>query len=118
MLISADKNAMIRVFNNLIKNATQSFEEGKIGKIEIIISQEIENFEIEIKDNGSGIELENIQNLFKPYFTTKSSGTGLGLAMVKQIIENHRGNIYCESTPDVGTSFIINLPKVKSKGII
>ena len=65
---------------------------------------------ITFTDNGIGIEESKRAKIFVPYFTTKSTGTGLGLAMVKQIIENHRGQITFDSTENVGTTFHIVLP--------
>ena len=69
------------------------------------------NYNIEFMDNGSGIKEEVQPKIFVPYFTTKGTGTGLGLAMVKQIIENHRGNITFTSSEE-GTTFFISLPKI------
>jgi signal transduction histidine kinase len=113
ILIKADKDQMVRTFNNLIKNALQAIPEDRDGIIEIVISKEEHNIHIEVKDNGIGIPLEKRPNIFVPYFTTKTTGTGLGLAMVKQIIENHNGTIYFESEDNKGTSFIIDLPEAQ-----
>jgi signal transduction histidine kinase len=115
ILIKADKDQMVRTFNNLIKNALQAIPEDRDGIIEIVISKEEHNIHIEVKDNGIGIPLEKRPNIFVPYFTTKTTGTGLGLAMVKQIIENHNGTIYFESEDNKGTSFIIDLPEAQLK---
>jgi len=109
-IVIADKDMIIRVFNNLIKNAIQSTNSIE-GEIKISISQENENYLFEIKDNGIGISAEKHSKIFVPYFTTKSTGTGLGLAMVKQIIETHRGNIWFNSVENEGTSFYFTLPK-------
>ena len=65
---------------------------------------------IQIKDNGSGISLHEQNKIFTPYFTTKSTGTGIGLSITKQIIENHNGTIRFETTEDAGTVFTIELP--------
>ena len=65
---------------------------------------------IEVQDNGVGISKEKQSKIFVPYFTTKSTGTGLGLAMVRQIIENHRGTIDFNSMEGEGTTFIVLLP--------
>lgn len=111
ILIKADKDQMVRTFNNLLKNAIQSIPEDRDGIIEVLVSETADQFHIEVKDNGCGIPTEKRANIFVPYFTTKTTGTGLGLAMVKQIIENHQGTIYFESEPDRGTTFIIDIPK-------
>lgn len=110
--VLADKDLMIRVFNNLIKNALQSIPSGKTGKIEVILHTEKSTLHIQIKDNGRGIPEHLRKKMFVPYFTTKSNGTGLGLAMVKQIIEMHHGNIWYESEEDLGTTFFIEMPRI------
>lgn len=110
--VRVDKDLMLRVFNNLIKNAIQAIPDEKLGKISISITQEEHCFLFQIKDNGIGISSEKHSNIFVPYFTTKSTGTGLGLAMVKQIIENHNGRIWFESTENKETSFYIELPNL------
>jgi two-component system, NtrC family, nitrogen regulation sensor histidine kinase NtrY len=108
--INADKDLIIRVFNNLIKNAIQSIpNEGK-GYIVIRVKKIDVSTIIEIIDNGIGIPEDMQHKLFVPYFTTKSTGTGLGLAMVKQIIEIHGGKIKFESKLHSGTKFTIELP--------
>ena len=110
LYILADKDQLIRVFNNLIKNATQAIKSNAQGEIIIDIKKSISEVEISISDNGIGIEKSKQNKLFVPYFTTKSTGTGLGLAMVKQIIEIHNGTITFESKEGVGTTFSITLP--------
>lgn len=110
--IMADKDLMLRVFNNIIKNAIQSIQEKTSGKIEICISKTKNAYLFSFSDNGIGIAEEKHSKIFVPYFTTKSTGTGLGLAMVKQIIENHRGKIWFESAENKGTTFYFELPLV------
>jgi signal transduction histidine kinase len=111
--VIADKDLMIRVFNNLIKNAIQSIPENREGKIEISIIEIEDKYRITIKDNGSGIPDEMISKMFVPNFTTKSTGTGLGLAMVKQIMETHHGSIKFETEIDKGTIFYLELNKAE-----
>ena len=65
---------------------------------------------ISVQDNGKGITEENKSHIFEPKFTTKSSGMGLGLAIIKNIIENYNGTITFESVPDQGTTFYVHLP--------
>lgn len=108
--IKADKDQMIRTFNNLINNAIQAIPEDKEGKIRIRIKKEENLFLVEIEDNGTGISHDKKPNIFVPYFTTKTAGTGLGLAMVKQIVENHNGSIYFTTQEGKGTVFTIELP--------
>lgn len=108
--VMADKDLMLRVFNNLIKNAIQSMRDEKEGVVEITITQETDKYLLAFKDNGVGIADDKHSKIFVPYFTTKSTGTGLGLAMVKQIIESHRGQIWFESEENKGTVFWVELP--------
>jgi two-component system, NtrC family, nitrogen regulation sensor histidine kinase NtrY len=112
--VMADKDQILRVFNNLIKNAIQAADLGRHCKINIHIQGTEKNYAISIRDNGTGISPEQRAKLFVPYFTTKSTGSGLGLAMCRQIIESHRGTIELESTSDQGTEFTITLPVIPS----
>jgi len=109
--VKADKKQLIRVFNNLIKNSRQAIGDFKKGKIDIGINAEDDNYIISFKDNGVGIPKDKQDNIFSPNFTTKTSGMGLGLAMVKNIINNARGKIWFESKEGTGTTFFISLPK-------
>ncbi len=109
--IVADKDQLSRVFNNLIKNALQAIPENIEGKITVFISQKENNFLIEIKDNGTGIPNDKKDKIFVPNFTTKSTGMGLGLAMVKNIVENANGSIWFTTKENIGTSFFIEIPK-------
>ncbi|MES2798709.1 MAG: ATP-binding protein [Bacteroidota bacterium] len=109
ILFKGDKDQLLRVFNNLIKNAIQAIPAERDGRIAIQIKKIDQQIIITISDNGTGISAEEQKRIFEPYFTTKSTGTGLGLAMVRQIIENHRGQIYFESTLLQGTTFTIEL---------
>ncbi|MDB0011351.1 ATP-binding protein, partial [Crocinitomicaceae bacterium] len=111
IIVLADKDLMLRVFNNLIKNAIQAIIEKEDAAIHINVKSIDNKFSIEFTDNGSGIKEEIQHKIFVPYFTTKGTGTGLGLAMVKQIIENHRGTITFTSS-EGGTIFFITLPKI------
>jgi nitrogen fixation/metabolism regulation signal transduction histidine kinase len=111
--VFADKDQMIRTFNNLIKNSIQAIPEERQGRIVISIDQLERNVRIRISDNGTGISDDKRATIFVPYFTTKSTGTGLGLAMVKQIIDNHNGAIYFETNYPEGTTFTVELPLVK-----
>ncbi len=110
-IIFADKEKIIRVITNLFQNAVQSIPNNKKGKISLITSKIKNNMiRISVEDNGSGIPDEIAQKVFEPNFTTKSSGTGLGLAMCKDIIEQINGNIHFSTIIDKGTIFNIDLP--------
>jgi signal transduction histidine kinase len=108
--VYTDKDQMIRVFTNIIKNAIQSIPTPENGLLEISVKEYDGYCNIIVKDNGVGIPLERAKDIFEPNFTTKSSGTGLGLAMSKSIIENTGGQIWFESDAEKGgTSFFIRL---------
>ncbi len=109
--IHADKDMLVRIFNNLIKNALQAIQSTEGGKVEIFLTESESVLEIEVRDNGTGITEEEKQNIFVPYFTTKSAGTGLGLAMVKQMVELHHGAIHFTSEEGKGTSFFVEMPR-------
>jgi signal transduction histidine kinase len=112
-IIWADKALCLRVFNNLIKNAIQAIPSNEEGLIKINLSEEDNSYLVEIRDSGLGISDEQASKIFVPYFTTKSTGTGLGLAMSKQIIDNMKGQIHFKSTIGKGTSFFVEFPKYK-----
>ena len=110
IFVLADKDQFVRVFNNLIKNSIQAIPADRTGKIAIDMAQNDSKVLVKITDNGVGIDPSKVGKIFVPYFTTKSTGTGLGLAMVKQIIENHQGTIDFDTELGVGTTFEIVLP--------
>ena len=100
---------MRQVFINLFNNAVQAMEE-KGGKLVVASSKDNGMARIEVRDTGSGIPPDVMKKLFTPFFTTKSKGTGLGLATVKRIIERHKGKIELLSEVGKGTTFVIHLP--------
>ncbi len=105
-----DRDQLVRIFNNLIKNALQAIPAEREGSVEVIISQKNDFYRIEVKDNGTGIEPEQRDKIFVPNFTTKSKGMGLGLAMVKNMVQNAGGKIWFETELNEGTSFFVELP--------
>ena len=105
-----DRTQWIRLITNLIQNAIQSVSPKKTPQIGIQIIAEKDQTTITIMDNGSGIPANLKDKIFEPKFTTKSSGMGLGLGIVKNIIESHGGIISFVSTPKKGTTFTIVLP--------
>jgi two-component system nitrogen regulation sensor histidine kinase NtrY len=107
--LQADKDQLIRAINNLLQNSIQAFDGKKEGIITLKIDVENNRCKIAITDNGKGIPLERQNKVFVPYFTTKSTGTGIGLSITKQIVENHNGIIYFESHENEGTTFYIEL---------
>lgn len=114
-LVFADHDLMIRVFNNILKNAFQSIPDDRTANIKITLIKEEDNYVISISDNGTGISEEQRPKIFVPNFTTKTTGSGIGLAMVKQIVNNHRGEIWFESEEGVGTQFFVQLPVYKEE---
>lgn len=106
-----DRTQLVRIITNLVKNAIQSLPENQIEKSILVAVHRLENrVNITVKDNGIGIEAENSTRIFEPKFTTKSSGMGLGLGIIKNIIENYKGTITFESKLDTGTTFTVSLP--------
>jgi two-component system nitrogen regulation sensor histidine kinase NtrY len=108
--IDADKEQLLRVFNNLIKNALQAINDEKNGLVEINLKQENDIIIVEIIDNGIGINEEQKKLIFVPNFTTKTGGMGLGLAMVKSILENISATISFTSEENKGTTFELRFP--------
>ncbi len=109
---SLDKTQLIRIVTNLVKNATQAMKnDGTPPKIEVKLASEGNNVKISVSDNGKGINEENKELVFEPKFTTKTSGMGLGLPMIKKIIETYDGTISFTSTEGIGTVFTVILPK-------
>ncbi len=113
LFVYADRNQLMRVCTNLIVNAIQAMPDERTGKVTASVSCEEDKVIIAIQDDGTGIEEEIRDKIFKPYFTTKSSGTGLGLAMTRKIIEFWKGMIWFETEEGIGTTFFISLPLVK-----
>ncbi|GAA4940154.1 HAMP domain-containing sensor histidine kinase [Algibacter agarivorans] len=106
-----DRTQLIRVVTNLVKNGIQSIPDTQIPKIVINVGDDNGNVVITVSDNGSGVSEENKDKVFEPKFTTKTSGMGLGLAMVKNIVETYKGSISFVSEKDKGTIFKVSFPK-------
>jgi len=106
-----DRTQLIRIITNLVKNALQAIpEEQKHKSIVVSVSKETSFAIIKVKDNGSGIKPEDYAKIFEPKFTTKTSGMGLGLAIIKNSIENYHGTINFETKLGQGTTFTVALP--------
>ena len=110
LYVYCDRSQLLRVFTNLLENAKQAIPVGRAGSILVSTKTEHNDVVVAITDNGAGISDEVVKKLFQPYFTTKSSGTGLGLAMTKKIIEFWKGEIWFETKVGVGTTFYIKMP--------
>ena len=111
IVIKLDKEQWIRVMTNLIKNSIQAIPSDREQNINVEISDSTNSVKIVVSDNGLGVLEKNKEKIFEPKFTTKTDGMGLGLGIVKNIINSHRGKISYKSKAKKGTKFIISLPK-------
>ncbi len=109
--IDADKDIFRRILNNIILNAIQSVE-NDTPLIEIQLNKKSDKAILSVKDNGKGIPEELKDKIFLNYFSTKSTGSGIGLALAKKGIENAGGNVWFESFPKEGTTFYVSMPLV------
>ncbi|WP_319559586.1 ATP-binding protein [Marispirochaeta sp.] len=107
-----DREQISRVFTNLFKNAVEAMgSEGTIiARTDLVRKGNTRYCRVQVEDSGCGIAAENQGEVFNPYFTTKSHGTGLGLPIVERIVFDHHGQIWFESAVGVGTTFFIDLP--------
>jgi two-component system nitrogen regulation sensor histidine kinase NtrY len=112
IMVYADKEHLNGIFSNLIKNAIQSLPPGREGLIKINLELKGDKVIVSISDNGSGIPEDLKKNLFIPNFTTKSSGMGLGLSIVKRYVESANGKVWFESQLNRGSVFFVELPVI------
>jgi PAS domain S-box-containing protein len=112
--IVADADLLGRALLNLVINAAQAcaeaYPEGRGGRVVITLAPNPRGVDISVSDNGKGIPEEALPNLFRPFFTTRVKGTGLGLAVVKQAVDSHGGSIAVTTAEDGGARFAISLP--------
>lgn len=108
--VNADRDHLLRALNNLLKNALQAIPEGRHARIDVTLVRQGTHAVLSVTDNGTGIPEEVRDRIFDPSFTTKSSGMGLGLAMVKRIAEQARGRVWFETAGERGTTFRLLLP--------
>lgn len=113
VIVLADKEKTMRLFNNLLKNGTQAIPTDQKGLISVTLQTEQNFARIAIHDNGRGIDDEVKKHIFELHFTTKSTGSGFGLAICKNIIEGCNGEIWFETELGVGTTFFVKLPIYK-----
>ncbi|APG60871.1 sensor histidine kinase [Christiangramia salexigens] len=111
ILAKFDRTQLIRVVTNLVKNAIQALNENEDPRIVVEVEDGETTVRVSVSDNGSGISEENKAKVFEPKFTTKTSGMGLGLAMVKNIVETYGGSIGFVSKQNKGTIFNVRFPK-------
>jgi len=106
-----DRAQLIRVITNLVKNAIQAIpDEHPEPKVEVHIEKQGNEIVIAVKDNGTGISIEDKSRIFEPKFTTKTSGMGLGLGIIKNIVESYKGTIRFETEIGKGTTFYVSFP--------
>ena len=106
-----DRTQLIRVITNLLKNAFQAIPEGRTANINLDVSEHDGLVKISISDNGYGISKSDMKKIFEPSFTTKTSGMGLGLSMIKNILNAYNGDITFTSKSNIGTTFNVTFPK-------
>jgi two-component system, NtrC family, nitrogen regulation sensor histidine kinase NtrY len=111
LYVSFDAGYFNRAVSNIVKNALQAIPENKEGEVKITVFGYNETIRIYVKDNGTGMTKEQADKIFVPYFSTKVSGMGLGLPIVKNMIESGGGSITFTTSPGEGTEFCITLPK-------
>ncbi|WP_224489134.1 sensor histidine kinase [Robertkochia flava] len=112
IIAKLDRTQLIRVVTNLVKNAVQAIPEDRLPKVVVSVFSEADKVRITVADNGQGIDEANREKIFEPKFTTKTSGMGLGLGMVKNIVETYQGSITFTSVPQKGSVFTVSFPRI------
>jgi two-component system NtrC family sensor kinase len=110
----ADPNLLRHAVANLLKNAieaTTSSNETVTGAVEVVAQRDGGRIRIAVRDNGPGMTTEHSRRVFEPFYSTKRSGTGLGLTLVQQVVAEHGGSIQCISAPGEGTTFKLSIPE-------
>ena len=111
--VALDAAQMQQVFFNLLKNALEAMADG--GTIAIALDATDQDVSVTFRDNGMGMDAEQLAHLFEPYRTSKEKGTGLGLMVSKRIVSDHGGMIAAESKPGEGTAFTVTLPRLERR---
>ena len=106
--VEHDSDQIHQVLLNLLLNSLQAIDTH--GKVAVTVERQGDRAIIEVADNGRGISAENLPNIFRPFYTTKGDGTGLGLSLARRIVEDHQGRIDVTSTLGKGTTFAVVLP--------
>jgi two-component system NtrC family sensor kinase len=109
------RDQLVQVFLNLILNAIDAID--RHGRIELAVSRGPFGVEVSVRDNGCGISADAAARIFQPYFTTKKHGTGLGLFVTRQLVNDHGGSIDFTSSPETGTEFRVRLPVARERGL-
>jgi signal transduction histidine kinase len=106
--LSAEPDELRAALLNLLVNARQAMPTG--GRLTVRVARRSDGVQIEVEDTGVGMDDATRRQLFRPFFTTRHGGTGLGLALVKRVVDDHRGAIEVESRPGRGSRFTLTLP--------
>jgi two-component system NtrC family sensor kinase len=106
--VAADENQIRQALLNLVRNAKEAMPSG--GRLRVAVTSEGGQLRLTVSDTGAGIPAEHLGKIFDPFFSTKDKGTGLGLALVQQIVAEHGGRIEVATPPGGGTTFLITLP--------
>lgn len=114
--LEGDENQLRQVFTNLVINGVQAMEGGGTLTVRTVHANGGESCRVEIGDTGNGISAEQAKDIFTPFFTTKESGTGLGLSVSYGIVKDHGGTIAVRSEPAGGAVFVVTLPSSRDKG--
>jgi nitrogen fixation/metabolism regulation signal transduction histidine kinase len=116
--VEADPGRIRQLLHNLIRNAIESLAQHKNGEVGLTLScvelHSKQYVELRVQDNGAGIPDNMMEKLFEPYATSKSKGSGLGLAVVKRIIEEHSGILFAENVAQGGACIVIRIPALES----
>jgi len=111
VVASVDGQRLRQVFTNVMQNALEATERQRSGRVEVRLHQRETAGVVEIADNGVGIQPEHREKIFLPFYTTKPTGTGLGMAIVKKIMDLHGGEIEIDSAPGQGTTIRLIIPR-------
>ena len=108
VLWPVDAQQFRQILWNLCLNAVEAMPEG--GELRVAVTVRGETLEVTVGDTGEGIAAGDLSHVFEPFFSTKSEGTGLGLALVHRVVQEHGGDIDVRSSPGLGTTFTLTLP--------
>jgi signal transduction histidine kinase len=111
--LMADQDLLHQAFLNILLNAIQAMPQGGLLTVSILPGPQGQGGEIRIQDDGEGIESETLNKILNPFFTTKEKGSGLGLPIVKSIVQAHQGSLSISSAPGAGTTVTITLPALE-----
>jgi signal transduction histidine kinase len=115
--VSLDARVLRRALVNLLENALQALE-GRTGALEVRVERDAEReswVRVEIRDEGAGMDPETLARLFEPYFSTRDTGTGLGLPIARRAVEQHGGELTANSAPGRGTTMTLRLPSCPTR---